>query len=226
MQNLDFNNLSLMTFISIYITGIASSFGPCIYPVIPVTAGFIGSRSGNTADRIRAALFYVLGLALCYTFIAMATVYTGRIFGSLTTNQYVYLAFGILILALGGNIIGCYDINVTELDEVKLFGSELHFWGPFIVGACTGLVASPCATPGLSSLLSFMAGNKATVAGWLLMLAYSMGMATILFFIGALAAFLEGLPKTYIWILRLKRLLGFALVSSGVYYIFMAGHLS
>src|SRR5690625_7472114 len=53
--------------------GVLTSFTPCIYPMIPITAGLIsGANSGATPSRARTVgltLTYVLGLALLYAFL-------------------------------------------------------------------------------------------------------------------------------------------------------------
>ncbi len=64
------------------LAGIATSFTPCIYPLIPITVGFIGAKGAPT--RLRGfflSLMYVLGLAIVYASLGAFAALTGQFFG-------------------------------------------------------------------------------------------------------------------------------------------------
>jgi len=56
---------SLLSYAAVYVGGVLISFTPCIYPVIPITVGYIGGRSQGTRSRgFFLSLSYVLGMAM------------------------------------------------------------------------------------------------------------------------------------------------------------------
>src|SRR5690625_867958 len=66
--------------------GVLTSFTPCIYPMIPITAGLIsGANSGATPSRARTVgltLTYVLGLAIRFAFLVVLAVMSGPVIGT------------------------------------------------------------------------------------------------------------------------------------------------
>src|SRR5690625_7703767 len=78
--------------------GVLTSFTPCIYPMIPITAGLIsGANSGATPSRARTVgltLTYVLGLALLYAFLGMLAGVTGTSFGTVSANPVALFKHG------------------------------------------------------------------------------------------------------------------------------------
>ena len=54
----------LLAYGAAYAAGVAVSFTPCVYPVIPITAAVIGVQGGVSAARgFVLSLSFVLGLA-------------------------------------------------------------------------------------------------------------------------------------------------------------------
>ena len=54
--------------------GLATSFTPCVYPMIPITAGILGNAGSTRRSRGRTValtLVYVLGLALVYSLLGL-----------------------------------------------------------------------------------------------------------------------------------------------------------
>ena len=225
MPVVNFSHLSFGTFFGVYISGVITSLTPCVYPIIPIIIGFIGSRSGSTAARVRGSVFYVLGLALVYTLLGMTAALSGRMFGSMTSNPYVYLGFGVLMMVLGGNMMDWYAIPLPGMSGTAADKGDTIF-APFFLGVSTGLVASPCTAPVLGGLLMMVSAQKAIISGGLLMFTFSLGMCTILLLLGFSASLVNYLPKSGVWMVRVKKALALLLIGVGVYFVFMAGRLS
>lgn len=226
MLQLDFTRLTMGTFTAVYFSGLVTSLTPCVYPIIPIVVGYLGSLSGSKWTRARGAIFYILGLSLVYTALGMIAALTGKMFGSLTSNPYVYLVFGVLILALGGSMMDWYYLPMPGMGGGKRIANDSSFFGPFFVGMSSGLVASPCTAPVLGGLLLFIATKKAVVSGGLLMFTFSFGMSTLLLIIGFSAGFLSFLPKSGKWMVVVKKVLAFLLMGAGIYFIFTAGKMA
>ncbi|NTV52259.1 MAG: hypothetical protein HGA76_04510 [Candidatus Firestonebacteria bacterium] len=65
---------------------------------------------GTLSRRLTDSLFYVLGLAAVYTVLGMVAALTGNMFGAITTNPWIYLGFGIFLLAIGGSMMDWYGL--------------------------------------------------------------------------------------------------------------------
>ena len=216
MFDLNFEQITAATFLTVFLSGMITSLTPCVYPIIPIVIGFLGSQKGDVKSRFMAAFAYVMGLSLVYATLGIIAALTGSMFGELTMNPYVYLVFGIMLLALGANMMDWYYIPMPSF-----VSKGTH--GPFIMGMTSGLVASPCTAPVLAGLLMYVASQKAIVSGGLLMFTFAIGMNTILLAIGFSASLATHLPKSGKWMVVVKKVLAFAIIGSGIYFIFKAG---
>lgn len=226
MQNLDFLHAGILVFVAVYFAGVITSLTPCIYPIVPIVIGYLGSRSGSTAQRLVAAALYALGLSLVYSALGIIAALTGNVFGTLTTNPYVYLGFGVLILFLGGSMMDWYSIPMPAFVASQSASEKNGIFGPLLMGVTSGLVASPCTAPVLGSLLLFIASSKAVVKGGLLMFTFSIGMSTLLLALGFFASAATRLPKSGTWMVMIKKILALILIATGIYFIFSAGKLA
>lgn len=226
MQNINFSQITPLTFVLVYVSGLVTSLTPCVYPIIPIVMGYLGSKTGSTIKRLLASFYYALGLSTVYTILGMIAALTGNIFGSLTSNTYVYLFFGILLLALGGNMMDWYYIPMPNFSSGKESSKDSTFLGPFIMGFTTGLVASPCTAPVLGGLLVFIATTRAVIKGGLLMFTFSIGMSTLLLALGFFASTTAHLPKSGKWMIVVKKILAFMLLGAGIYFVYNAGKLA
>jgi thiol:disulfide interchange protein DsbD len=225
MPQLNLESLSIMTFAGVYVSGLLTSLTPCVYPILPIVIGYLGSREGGPAKRFISSLSYILGMSLVYTALGMAAALTGSLFGSLTTNTWVYLGFGLLMLFLGGSMMDWYYLpmpNLPGLAPESLKRSP--FVGPFVMGLTSGLVASPCTAPVLGSLLMYVAAKKAVVTGGLLMFTFSLGLSSMLLVIGFFAGSL--MPKSGAWMVKVKKALAALIMGAGIYFVYMAGTLA
>ena len=83
-----------------YLGGLLASLTPCIYPMLPITAGVIGHANVG-GSRLRALMLscvYVLGMALAYAALGFFAAATGRFFGEISTNPWTFLVVGNVIL--------------------------------------------------------------------------------------------------------------------------------
>ncbi len=225
MPQIDLETVSFMTFLAVFVSGLLTSLTPCVYPLLPIVVGYLGSREGTAGSRFAASLSYILGMALVYSALGMAAALTGSLFGSLTTNTYVYLAFGVLLLFLGGSMMDWYYIPMPHLPGLAPESlKKSPFIGPFVMGLTSGMVASPCTAPVLGTLLVYVAAKKAVVTGTLLLFTFSMGLSSMLLIIGFFAGSL--MPKSGAWMVKVKKALAFLILGAGIYFIYAAGKLA
>ena len=84
--------------------GVATSLTPCIYPMIPITAGILGGAGAAGRSRGRTALLtgaYVGGLALVYSLLGLLAGLTGTIFGAVSSNPWAYFVMANVLLLAG-----------------------------------------------------------------------------------------------------------------------------
>src|SRR5208337_4116105 len=92
--------------------GVLASFTPCTYPMMPITVAFIGGKAnGSKRKGFLLSIFYVLGMSIVYSALAVFAALTGQLFGSLTANPWVYLVVGNICLFFGLVMLGAVPLT-------------------------------------------------------------------------------------------------------------------
>jgi thiol:disulfide interchange protein DsbD len=118
-------------------------------------------------------------------------------------------------------MIGILEMYVPSFmkGEVKMYQQFGPFFAAYVFGVISGTIASPCVSPGLALLLSIVAtlGNK--FLGFCLLFAFGIGLSTPLMIIATFSNSLHLLPKSGMWMVEIKKLLGFFMLGTCFYYL-------
>jgi thiol:disulfide interchange protein DsbD len=211
----------------LFAAGVATSLTPCVYPMIPITAGLLGGAGAagrSSRTRLRMTLLYVLGVALVYASLGLLAGLTGSLFGSISSNKWALLVMANLLLVSGLALLDVFSLRMPSgvLAWASRFGAERPF-GAFMMGATSGLVAAPCGAPAFAAVLTFVAATGSALLGFVYLLSFSLGMTVLLVAVGLFAGTLTALPQSGTWLLWLKRGGGVLLLLMAEYYLFQAG---
>lgn len=202
-----------------FLAGVATSFTPCMYPMIPITMGILQAQSSSSVwSNFVTALSYVLGIAMVYASLGYVAATSSIIFGKWAANPWFILIAIIIFLYLAGSMFGFYEVYLpsflTKHHEVT---QRRSFIRSFILGVLSGTVASPCLTPPLAILLTFVAKRGSPVVGFAVLLAFALGMGMLLLVVGTFSSSLSLLPRAGTWMLEVKKFFGFVMVAMCVY---------
>lgn len=211
----------------LFVAGLVTSLNPCIYPMIPITAGALGgvNAEGRTRRRtIGLTLTYVCGLALLYALLGMIAGLSGSLFGTIGASFWARLVIGNLLLV--------FALAMLEVIPVRL-PARLSAWAGnlgggsypavFLLGATSGLVAAPCGAPAFAAVLTWVATTRSAVLGFVYLFVFSLGMTALLFVVGVFSGRLAALPRAGAWMLWIKRMSGVILLLMAEYYFVKAG---
>lgn len=207
-------------FLEAFLGGIGTSLTPCIYPLIPITAGFIGvSSSGSKFKGFILSFVYVTGIAVTYSMLGMIASLTGTLFGRISTNPVTYIIVGIIIISFGFSMLDLFVM--PQAKGVKFHNHKKHnYFSTFLLGLSSGLVASPCLTPVLGTILVYLATKKNLLYGATLLFSFAYGMGLVLIVIGIFSGMLINLPKSGKWMIFVKRIWAAILMLMGLYFIY------
>src|SRR3989337_1685901 len=86
---------SVLSYAAVFAGGVLISFAPCVYPVLPITVGYIGGRShGSKAKGFLLSVSYVLGMAVTYAALGTGAALTGRVFGQTAASPVPHIVVG------------------------------------------------------------------------------------------------------------------------------------
>lgn len=215
----------------LFVAGVLTSFTPCIYPMIPITAALVGgTTAGVEPARARAVgltIAYVVGLSLVYSALGLLAGMTGTLFGTVSSNPWLYFAMANFLIVAGLAMLDVIPVRMPQalVRRAATAGDRGGLAGAFVMGAMSGLVAAPCAAPVMAAVLTWVTTTKSAVLGFAYLFAFSLGMCSLLVVVGVSSGSLAKLPRAGVWMVWIKR--AFAAVMLGVaeYYLLKAGQL-
>jgi len=209
-------------FIFAFFGGLIASFTPCVYPLIPISAGYIiGNAQNSKIKGFLLSLFYVTGIAITYSSLGILAVLSGRIFGEFSVNPVVNLISGMIILIFGLSMFDLFHFNFTLNLKAPVHRKRSYFLA-LGLGLVSGLMVSPCLTPILGAILAYLSTTKNILYGGFLLLSFSYGMGIIFILIGTFGVSFTGLPKPGKWMVAIKKICAAIIVLTGLYFIIAA----
>jgi len=207
-------------FLLAFLLGILMSFTPCIYPMIPITVGLLGTSQGKTfMQNFSLAFAYTLGLATTFALIGLLVTTCGAQCGQFLAHPLFVIGLIIILAYLGGSMFGWYEMKIPRFLQPKNTtvrqGSHAS---AFLFGVGSGTIASPCMSPGLALVLTIVTalGNK--FLGFFLLFVFGLGASLPLLIIGTFSASLHVLPRAGMWMIEVKKIFGFMLFGMCFYY--------
>ena len=201
-----------------FIWGLISSLTPCVYPMIPITVAFFGSQAadGSKKKTFALALTFTIGMAISFAALGVIVTFIGIDPGSIMSNAWLIAALTLLLLFFAGALFEFYEIKMPDSVMAKLGQSEQGYFGAFSMGLTMGLVAAPCVGPFAGSLLIFVSTVNSAPIGFLMLFSYGMGLGMLFLAVAMGAKFL---PKSGMWMIRLKNFFGLLILWLTLYFM-------
>jgi thiol:disulfide interchange protein len=208
--------------ILVFFLGLLMSLTPCIYPMIPITAGILQAQGSSSLGRSFVLAFtYTLGTSTTFACFGLIAALTGHLFGQLLVNPIFIILIVALLGYLGLSMFGLYDMYVPKfMEQNNSFNQkQSSLFSIFIFGAISGSMASPCLSPGLALLLSIVAtlGNHAL--GFLMLFIFGLGLSVPLLIIGTFSNSINMIPQSGTWMVEIKKIFGFMLLGMCIYLL-------
>lgn len=208
--------------------GVLASLSPCLYPMIPVTLSIVGGNgTSSRRRRVSLALVYVIGLATAYSLLGLVAGLSGTMFGTISTNPWLSFAMAnvmLLAAAMMADVIAV-PIPASLQQRAASVGTGGRVGGAFAMGAVSGLVAAPCGAPVMAGILTWVTTTKSAGLGFIYLLAFSLGMCTLLLALAVATDTALRLPRPGPWMIGVKRLFALILVAVAEYYLVTMGQL-
>ena len=222
----------LLALPALFLGGVLTSLTPCVYPMIPITAAIVGGQSadGVPTSRMRPVLLtltYVAGLAMVYSALGVFAGLTGTLFGSVSTNPWLYFGMANMLILAGLSMVDVVPIRVPAgiMARASNLGTAGRFSGAFAMGAMSGLVAAPCSAPVMAAVLTWVTVTHSAALGFVYLLTFSLGMCALLVVVGLSTGGLARLPRAGAWMLTVKKVFALVMLGAAEYYLVKMGQL-
>ena len=212
--------------------GVLTSLTPCIYPMIPITAGILAGSAEADQTRARTValtLTYVSGLALFYALMGLIAGLTGSLFGTVAASPWARMAIGNLLLLFG--LVMLDVIPLAAPQRLLAWAGRLGGGGGgrgsypavFLLGTTSGIVAAPCGAPAFAVVLTWVTTTQSAGLGFIYLFVFSLGMTALLVVVGLFSGTLTMLPKSGTWMVWIKKFAGIAMLAMAEYYFILTG---
>lgn len=209
------NPTALSSLPIMYGAGLLTSISPCVWGLLPLTMSYISSAAGERSDKKATlpTLAFAAGLASVFCTLGLIASSMGGVFGASSggaSDVLVPLLASAVCLLMGFQLLGFVELPMLNLSpssliqpkdqdstEEILIGTDGKIISPekkesngslvktFLLGGSSALVASPCATPVLTSILAYVAKSQDPALGFILLLGYTLGYSTPLLIVAA-----------------------------------------
>jgi thiol:disulfide interchange protein DsbD len=213
----------------LFVAGLLTSLTPCVYPMIPITVALVGRESiGTAATRWRPLLLtlsYIVGVALVYAILGVIAGMTGSIFGTISSNPWLYFLQANVLLLAGLFMLDVFTVRLpaSTMEWAARVGSGGHYGGAFAMGSVSGLVAAPCGAPVMAAVLTWVTRTQSAILGFIYLFVFSLGMCALLVVVGVSSGTASRLPRAGEWMVRVKKIFGFVMLGVAEYYLIKMG---
>ena len=221
-----FKKGGLALFIAAFLAGLALSWTPCVYPMVPILSGIIigQKETPSNFNAVLMSITFVLSMSLAYALIGASAGYFGAGINlqAMMQTPWVLFVFSIIFILLALSMFGLYDIQLPEGFQTKLTSisnsqSGGSFVGVGIMGFLSALIVGPCVTPFLATALSYVIAGGSAAKGGASLFAMGLGMGVPLIIICGWGV--NTLPKAGPWMENVKKVFGFAMIAVALYLL-------
>jgi len=209
--------------------GLMLNIMPCVLPVIALKIlGFV-NQSTEHPRRVRQ-LGLVYGLGVLVSFLALAGLAIGvqragglANWGDAIRNPQFQVIITVLITLVALNLFGVFEVTLggSALGAASGLASRAGFGGAFFNGVLATVLATPCTAPFLGAALAFAFTQPPTVIV-LVFLTVGFGLALPFVVICLQPGLLKFLPKPGAWMVRFKVAMGFPMMATAVWLLWVS----
>jgi thiol:disulfide interchange protein DsbD len=211
-----------LTLLAFFVGGLLLSFTPCVFPMYPILTGIIVGQGDklSTKKAFRLSFFYVQGMAITYTLLGIVVALAGAQFQAMFQHPAVLIGLSVLFIFLALSMFGMFNLALpsswqNKLNNISNSQKGGSYFGVVVMGAISGLVASPCTTAPLTGALLYISQSGDIWLGASALYALSLGMGIPLLVLGSSGGKL--LPKAGTWMTVIKNVFGLLLLAVPIF---------
>lgn len=211
------DHLSLLSIGVIFLAGLVTSLTPCMLSMLPITVGYIGGYESE--GRLQAAAqssWFALGLATTLAILGIVATTIGKVYGQIGVGLPIVVS--LVAIAMGLNLLELLPLRFPSLGTTDWISEDLpRGVRSYLLGLTFGLIASPCSTPVLATLLTWVATTQNLVLGSGLLVAYAIGYVTPLVIAGTFTASIKKILELRRWSSWINPVSGALLLGFGIF---------
>lgn len=214
-----------------FLGGLILNIMPCVLPVISIKVLSFVQQSQEEPGRVfRLGITFCAGIMASFWALALMIIVLKSAGAQLGWGfQFQQPGFVIVMMSLmftfALSLLGVFEITLPGAAMTSLSTAETHegYPGAFMKGVLGTILATPCTAPFLGPALgvAFASTNAQLFTVFTFV---GLGMASPFFLLTWKPAWLRYLPKPGNWMVHFKQLMGFLLMGTVVWMLYVLGH--
>jgi suppressor for copper-sensitivity B len=206
--------------------GLILNLMPCVLPVLSLKILALIGHGGGERREVRSS-FVATAAGIVVSFLALAAMTSVvKLAGSavgwgVQFQQPLFLGVMIALVTLfAANLFGWFEIPLPQfLADIGANAGPGKGWaGHFATGAFATLLATPCSAPFLGTAVGFALAHG-TFEIFSIFLLLGLGMAAPYLAVAAWPQLAQKLPRPGNWMITARRILGLALLATGIWLV-------
>ena len=218
-----------------FIGGLLLNIMPCVLPVIALKVFGLVRLAGDRPGKIRA-LGWMFSLGILASFLALALLViilqaAGQQvgWGFQFQEPLFVIAMSAVVFAFGLSLFGVYEIRLPGAAVSSVSAAATRhtdegkgYVASFSEGVFATILATPCTAPFLGSALGFAFAQP----WWMVLLIFTVvaaGMALPYLLLTSRPAWVKYLPKPGEWMVTAKQFMGFLMMATLIWLLYILG---
>jgi thiol:disulfide interchange protein len=206
--------------------GLLLNLMPCVFPILSLKALALAKAGGSPAQAKREALWYSIGVVASFLILAVVLLSLRAAgqsigWGFQLQDPRVVGVLALLMVLVALNLFGVFEVSTRFAGAGQGLAESGGRSGAFWTGTLAVLVATPCTAPFMASALG-AAIALPPVLGLMVFAGLGVGMALPFLLLGYVPALRRWLPKPGAWMVKFKILLGFPMLATALWLMWVA----
>lgn len=217
--------LSLITILGLAVLGgLILNLMPCVLPVLSLKLIGAVSHGGGESRTVRMS-FIASAAGILFSFMVLAGVLValkasgGAIGWGIQFQQpWFLIAMAVMVILFACNLWDFFDVGLPRfIADLSGHSSQINgLGGHFAQGAFATILATPCSAPFLGTAVGF-ALARGPQEIFSVFAALGLGLALPYLAVALFPGLATRLPKPGAWMIRMKHVLGFALLATALW---------
>jgi thiol:disulfide interchange protein DsbD len=208
--------------------GLILNLMPCVLPILAIKVFHVAELAHESRRRVLAhAAAYTIGVLA--SMLVMATLVTAlRLAGTAVGWGFQFqepmflAAMCTLLVVFSLNLFGVFEVTLQPSGLARAAQGASPLRRSFFEGLLVVVLATPCTAPFLGTAVGFAFASSPPVV-FAIFLAIGLGLAAPYAAVSLVPGWARIIPRPGAWMIHVRRLLGFSLVATVVWLLWVVG---
>lgn len=214
-------------FLGAFLGGAILNIMPCVLPVISLKVLGFAQQAGEDRSRVLTlGLVYAAGILASFAVLAAVMLKFGLAWGGLMQQPQYIMVLAAIVFAFALSLLGVFELRLPGAVESAAGAAATREGaaGAFLNGLMATALATPCTAPLLGPAIGVLVKLPPAVAAAGIM-TVGLGLATPYVILAAFPQWLRLLPRPGPWMVTFKQVMGFVLLATVVWLLWILQYL-